>query len=375
MTNEKQKTARLVIVAVIAIFFGYIWFQQKQARSRTADTLALVNKVLKESKSNTAAVKPVTQAAPTLKPLTPLKPLAPTKTNNSRRTPLQRGSAPNFQPAPAPIRRPAPLPMPTKVASSGLPPGRLTPLEREDLLQRNPFKINRDKPAPPTILPKPTKPAVRAPTAPPKPINLKLVGTICGPMVSWAAIYDMDNKSEAFYEPGAPINENAKLLTVERSAVTVLINGKQERLTIDWQGTQQAALPRARARRHTLLPKPNNRGVLAAPKLPADSTVSVSKADLNKNFRNLSQLLTQMRVQPFFEKGKPSGFLISSVRRGSFVERLGARSGDIIRQINGEKVDSVQKAFKLYNAFKNNNSVQVTITRQGRPHTLNFAMQ
>ena len=372
MTNEKQKTARLIIVAIIAIVFGYIWFQQKEARSRTADTLALVNKVLKESKSNSSSAKPVTPAAPTLKPL---KPLTPGKTNNAKITPLQRGSLPNFQPAPAPIRRPAPIPQATKMASSGLPPGRLTPLEREDLLQRNPFKINRDKPAPPTVLPKPAKPVVRAPTAPPKPINLKLVGTICGPMVSWVAIYDMDNRSDAFYEPGAPINENAKLLTVERAAVTVLINGKQERLTIDWQGTQQASLPRATARRHTLLPKPNNRGVLAAPKVPADSTVTVSKADLNKNFRNLSQLLTQMRVQPFFEKGKPSGFLISSVRRGSFVERLGARSGDIIRQINGERVDSVQKAFKLYNAFKNNNSVQVTITRQGRPHTLNFAMQ
>ena len=352
-------------MAVIAAIFGYIWLRQKEARSRTADTLSLVNEVLKETKSNNSVTNPSVNTLPTLKP---------TLKKGSDSTDLQRGNVPDFKASPAPIRRPAPIPLPTKMADSGLPPGRLTPLEREDLLQRNPFKIDKDKPAPPTIIPKPTQRATVAPTAPPKPINLKLVGTICGPMVSWAAILDLDNKTEAFYEPGAPINEQAKLLTVERSAVTVLINGKQERLVIDWQGNQQAALP-ARSTRHTLLLKPPARGVLAAPQLPADSTVTVSKSDLNKNFRNLSQLLTQMRVQPFFEKGKPSGFLISSVRRGSFVERLGARSGDIIRQINGERVDSVQKAFKLYNAFKNNNSVQVTITRQGRPHTLNFAMQ
>ncbi len=363
MTTEKQKTARLLIVAVIAVIFSYIWFQQRQARSRTAETLALVNKVLKEEKEVKVAGN------------SPVKTNTPDNPSPKKKLPFQRGGTPGFTPKAAPIRRPAPLATMTMTDASGLPPARLTPMEREDLLQRNPFKINKDKAKPPTRPTRPTKPPTMAPTAPPKPINLKLVGTIYGALVSYAVIFDQDNKTEAFYQPGATINENAKLLEVERSAATVLIHGKKERLTIDWQGTQQAAAPRARPTRHALLPKHQGRGVLAAPKLPADSTVTVSKADLNKNFRNLSQLLTQMRVQPFFEKGKPSGFLISSVRRGSFVERLGARSGDIIRQINGERVDSVQKAFKLYNAFKNNNAVQVTITRQGRPHTLNFAMQ
>ena len=82
-----------------------------------------------------------------------------------------------------------------------------------------------------------------------------------------------------------------------------------------------------------------------------------------------------MRVQAYFEKGKPAGFLISKVRKDSFVGKIGAQKGDIIRSVNGEKVDSVQKAFKLYNSFKNNKSLDMIITREGKPVTLNFSVK
>ena len=107
----------------------------------------------------------------------------------------------------------------------------------------------------------------------------------------------------------------------------------------------------------------------------SSQSIELSSADLKKNFKNLSHLLSQMRVQAYFEKGKPAGFLISKVRADSFVGKIGAKKGDIIRSVNGEKVDSVQKAFKLYNSFKNNKSLDMMITREGKPVTLKFSVK
>jgi len=351
MATDKRNIVRVVLVVAVVAIFCAIWYKQRQARSRTVDTIALVDRALHRPDSTPPAERPA---------------VVPTTT-------------PTFVPRPVPVRRPAPPPPTPADRNDGRPPTRLTALEREDLLARNPFKIETAA-APPPATPLPTRPVPlpAPPPPPPRPSNLQLVGTIVGGGCSWAVINDKEGRTESFYAPGDAIGERAKLVEVERSAATVLVDGRTERLTIDWTGealTAAVPSPAPNPRASLFQPHEPRSGVLAQPLPTADGTVSVSKADLNENFRNLSQLLTQMRVQPYFEQGKPSGFLISSVRRGSFVERLGAQSGDIIKAVNGDEVDSVQKAFKLYNAFKNNNSVQITINRQGKPLTLNFAMQ
>ncbi len=257
-----------------------------------------------------------------------------------------------------------------------LPPSRLSEQEQEGLLKRNPFGLDDENAIKNKAVSHNPKPVRAAKPSPPKvPVKLKLTGTIAGSKTKWAVILDKDTNKEEFYKPGDKINERSTLISVERSEAIVLVDGNRETLAINWSAQPSSARARAQAAT-TRSSLTHNRGRPKKPALaPGDSSVTVNKADLKKNFRNLSQLLTQMRVQPYFEQGKPAGFLVSSVRRGSFVERLGAKSGDIIRSVNGEKVDSVQKAFKLYNAFKDNSAVQVSITRKGKPVALNFTMQ
>ena len=335
MLKNKEKLVKLSIVAAIATLFVYIWLEQGSSRNRTAQTLSKVEKVLKEkSREGEEAILD----------------LEAELESPSEKDLAHQGDA---------SKR-----------------GRLSESETRILLTSNPFKILEKDPV---VKPQKTKaqPLPRnRPIQKEKP-KLRLLGTIYGKVLSWAVILDLEAKKEGFYEPGDLINESTKLLSVERSAATILFNGRELRLKIDWKDNEQVlSTARPMKKRIPLRRHGNRRGIFnKTSSKPADSTVTVSKSELDKNFKNLSQLLTQMRVQPFFEKGKPAGFLISSVRRGSFVERLGARSGDIIKEVNGQKVDSVQKAFKLYNAFKNNNSVKITITRKGRPHTLNFAMK
>jgi general secretion pathway protein C len=92
----------------------------------------------------------------------------------------------------------------------------------------------------------------------------------------------------------------------------------------------------------------------------------LSRGDVEKNLKNLGFLITQLNVQPFFKNGQPSGFRISRIRPGSFVDKMGARNGDIIRSVNGKPVRMIKDAFLLYNSFKTDSSVQIEVMRGGK---------
>ena len=245
----------------------------------------------------------------------------------------------------------------------------LTNSEHRELMTLNPFEIAAVSKSALTDK-QPVKTA-------PKPIqqnagahNLKLVGTISGSK-GWAAILDTQKNIEGFYSPGSTIKDGVKLLSVTRTTATILYNQNREVLHLNDSlkgGTASTADS----------PSPASSIVQSA--MTQDGfgnrkDIQVSKEELKDSFKNLSHLLSQMRVQAYFEKGKPSGFLISKIREGSFVEKIGGKKGDIIRSVNGEKVDSVQKAFKLYNSFKNNQSLKMEITRDGKPVNLNFSIK
>lgn len=259
---------------------------------------------------------------------------------------------------------------PTQPITDSLSHIALSDKEETNLLSINPFKISLETPKP-VQRNRPTQ----KPAAPPKQTtstshNLKLVGTIYG-KTSWAAILDTKQKIEGFYSPGDTIKERIKLLAVTRSSATILFNDAEETLTLEWKKINDTNTET------TQTSKAGMPGVETTGWSNGGTTksIDVSKDELKKNFKNLSHLLSQMRVQAFFEKGKPAGFLISKIRKDSFVHKLGAKKGDIIRSVNGKKVDSVQKAFKLYNSFKNNKQLQLTITRDGAPLNLNFSVK
>ena len=249
---------------------------------------------------------------------------------------------------------------------------RLSQEERQHLIEKNPFQISAvpPAPAPPPATPPPTPPTRQ----PPSPHRLVLVGTIFSTEGGYAIIRDEYNGAEGFFPPGQAINERATLVRVERNEAVVRIDERDEKLSIAWNGDRAPttdASPRVASGDSQRPTEPPS--VLST--ATEVTSVAIARDDLDQNFRNLSQLLTQMRVQPYFQDGKPSGFLISSVSRGSFVERLGARSGDVIREVNGRPIDSVRTAFELYNTFRNDDSVSITITRGGQPQVLDFAVQ
>ena len=92
--------------------------------------------------------------------------------------------------------------------------------------------------------------------------------------------------------------------------------------------------------------------------------------EVDKELNNLPTLLNQARVIPYFKEGQHQGFVIKAIDKGSLYEKLGLQNNDIIKQINGEKIDSPEKAFSLLKMLRNEREITLNLERQGGAKTM-----
>ena len=76
-----------------------------------------------------------------------------------------------------------------------------------------------------------------------------------------------------------------------------------------------------------------------------------------------------------FDNGNPSGIQITTMPRGSLFSRLGIRRGDIIMQVNGQRITTPQRAIDLYEAMQNESNVELVVQRRGRQRTLTYNIE
>ncbi len=102
------------------------------------------------------------------------------------------------------------------------------------------------------------------------------------------------------------------------------------------------------------------------------------RAEINKYLENLPRVLQDAKAVPYVAPGSGgeiSGFKLVAIKTGSIYETLGLKRGDIIKGVNGEPVDSPQKAMELYQALKSADSIQLDVTRGGSSTTLNYTLE
>jgi general secretion pathway protein C len=56
-------------------------------------------------------------------------------------------------------------------------------------------------------------------------------------------------------------------------------------------------------------------------------------------------------------------------------ESLGVRNGDIIRGVEGQRLDGVERAIEIYKEVKDKPLISVEVERGGRPVTLTYEIK
>lgn len=103
-----------------------------------------------------------------------------------------------------------------------------------------------------------------------------------------------------------------------------------------------------------------------------DNEYQIDREMLNEQLADLNKLARQARVIPHYRDGQAQGYKLVGVRPGSLYSHLGVRSGDILKGVNGEEVNSPNKALELFEKLKSTDNVTLEVERRGKPVALEY---
>jgi type II secretory pathway component PulC len=86
-------------------------------------------------------------------------------------------------------------------------------------------------------------------------------------------------------------------------------------------------------------------------------------------------MMQEARLTPHFSAGQPDGFMISNLPRESFLGRMGLRSGDIMKGINGQKFGSLDEFFQIYQQLQTEPMLQIEVERSTRTETFTYEIR
>jgi len=103
---------------------------------------------------------------------------------------------------------------------------------------------------------------------------------------------------------------------------------------------------------------------------PNERTVDRSVVD--QALANPTMFARSVRVRPYKKNGEVVGFRLRRIKKGSPLELLGAKKGDIIHSVNGVNLTGVDQALIAYQSLRSENKLVFSLTRRGKPVTLNI---
>lgn len=214
-------------------------------------------------------------------------------------------------------------------------------------------------------------------------LNAELVGTIVAqnPAWSFAAIRDKaaPNAEAELYRMGSAI-QGWTIVEIDRwPRPTVILEqgGKREKLEAMDDEAKRARAARAAASPPTISASEGTPTAVDDKNIKklSDSDYVITRQEVQNRLSNLNQLATEARIVPHFEGGKGAGFKLFSIRPGSLYSKIGITNGDVIQRINGEDIDSPDKAFDAWRRLKDASSIQIELSGGGTKKKLNYQIQ
>ena len=197
-------------------------------------------------------------------------------------------------------------------------------------------------------------PVAAAPTPPPSPLMLSLIGTfVTQGQEPYAIIEDKKKNDQDMFVIGDSIFEQATLKKIYLDRVEVERNGKLEILRLDEIGGNAGA------------------GIVSS---GSDDFV-IEEAELDKGLENLPLLLTQARAVPYFKDGRSIGLRLFAIKTGSLYEKVGLKNGDILKTINGNNLGDISQALKLFEQLKQERSINLTLERDKQEREFKYTIR
>jgi len=193
--------------------------------------------------------------------------------------------------------------------------------------------------------------------------DLQLIGTVVAGDDSLALIklgpkvglFQLDEE----LVPGVVVSE------IGRKLVVLMDHGVRRELPLKQSKGASAQLVRQRN------PAATKQGIVAVD----ESRWQISKAVADNARANLNSLLQTARMIPQVKNGQTIGFKLVEMEKGSLLELIGLRVGDLIVEINQVKLNSPEKALQIFQQVREANNISLGLMRNGQPETFEYSFE
>jgi general secretion pathway protein C len=206
------------------------------------------------------------------------------------------------------------------------------------------------------------------------PLVLLATNVAPKPDDSYATIVNTENQRQGSFGVGDPIpGASGKLKEIHYKYVDFENGGHIERLVLAGQ-VAPVATPVAAA-------APEGEGdelqaaIDSGIKKIDDNNYEIDKGLVEKILANPMGVAKGARVVPAVQNGKPNGFKLYAIRPSSVYAKIGLTNGDTLSAINGMELTTADKALEVYTKLREATSLEVEITRRGKPMTLKYTIR
>ncbi|GAB4334032.1 MAG: hypothetical protein Kow0099_05990 [Candidatus Abyssubacteria bacterium] len=214
-------------------------------------------------------------------------------------------------------------------------------------------------------------------------LELELLGTVAAqdPELGFAIIRDKKSRTEGTYGVKDYITGNVRVEEIRQYEVVISHGGRREVLVMSFADESPFAMASTGpfgALRPTAFQPP------AQAAAGSDEPIRV----INENLRyinreqltrqiggSLVQLISDFRVSPNTVDNKPAGVRVDQAGSGPLASQTGILPGDIIKSVNGIRVNSMEDVIANSARLENSPEIRVVVERDGRHRTLVYKVR
>jgi general secretion pathway protein C len=212
-------------------------------------------------------------------------------------------------------------------------------------------------------------------------LPLALLATNIGPRIeeSYATIVNSESQRQGAYSVGQVVpgaTGSGKIKEIRFKYIDFENNGRIERLVLLGATPPETPVAVAEAPALSGLPVDDMQASIdSGIKKIDDSNYEIDKGLVEKVLLNPMAVAKGARVVPSMKNGKPDGFKLYAIRPSSVFAKLGLANGDTLQSINGFDLTSADKALEVYTKLREATSLEVEVTRRGKPATLKYSIK
>ncbi len=95
---------------------------------------------------------------------------------------------------------------------------------------------------------------------------------------------------------------------------------------------------------------------------PGEPT-QITRAELNSYVKNPNKIWKNIRIQELRKNGALEGFRVNYVKKSSFFDKAGLKSGDVIKAIDGKEIKSLSDVMSYYAEVQTLDGLSLTVAR------------